>query len=1197
MYLKALEIQGFKSFPDKIYLPFDEDITAVVGPNGSGKSNISDAIRWVVGEQSARMLRGGKMEDVIFGGTETRKQTSYAQVSLIMDNSTGMFPMEEVEVMVTRKYYRSSKKSEYFINKQPSLLQDVHSLFMGTGLGREGYAIIGQGRIDEILSVKSNQRREVFEEAAGISKFRFQKEESQRKLGRAEENMLRIQDKIAELELQVRPLEKQSETAKKFFSLRDQLRGLEISLWLEQLVGIREKQGTLEKDYNLALNEKNEASTTLQQLYEDIETLGQDMGRKSQEENQLRGDLTETEALVSEQEARITVLTNNISNNENNTKRLAESLEKKQERKEELGKQVQEQEEKTLELQEKRSSLGQEHEQKMAEVMDLGKALQQRTASLGELRQREQSETQSVGQAKAQLSALTSSTQEIFDQDEIIRREIASLESHYTEEQQQLETLELALQEAQEGKQSSQNSVEGYRLRVEGRATKLSTVKTQVETLSRNLHAGESKVKLLSDMENMYEGFSYAVKKVMTEAKRGALQNIHGPIAELIDVPKDFTTAIETALGSAMNHIVVDGFREVKQVQNFLKQQKNGGWVTVLPLDSMQAGYLSQKDQVEREAGFVGIGNNLVGYRNEYSNVVSNLLGRTVVMENIDCAYATQKKFNYKLRIVTLDGQVLNAGGSAKVGAAPRNANSTSVFSRKEELDQLKKQIAEQTEEIKTLQQEQETLQGSLSGEEYQLNIALGEVRTWEDKILQLQGQKELSNQKLSLVSEQMLSGKEKLNQLTDRSSQVETFTAEAQRQIAEQEARLQEIQATQAQAVEEEKSLREQWQEANAQGSALSAQLQSLDSEETAVLESKKVLASMLAEVCQELESSSHLIADYGSENQQYTSEISRMEEENHRKKAYCVDLRRRVGECHSERMLLEASRTQKEKDSREKNNHLLSLERSVTLLGENKANAEKEEIAVLDRLYDQYDLTHEAALAQKQELESIPATQKQISQLKSEISKLGTVNVNAIEEFERVNERYTYFIEQREDVLAAKKDLEKIIAEIVKEMEEIFSREFKKINETFGEVFVSLFGGGRAELILEEPEDVLGSGIEIKAQPPGKALKVISLLSGGEKAFIAVALYFAILKIRPTPFVVMDEIDAALDDGNVERLVGYLKTICGTTQFIIITHRRGSMEAADVLYGITMQEKGVSRMLRLSLNEVEQTLNMQLS
>lgn len=1196
MYLKALEIQGFKSFPDKIYLPFDENITAVVGPNGSGKSNISDAIRWVVGEQSARMLRGGKMEDVIFGGTETRKQTSYAQVSLIMDNSTGMFPLEEVEVMVTRKYYRSSKKSEYFINKQPSLLQDVHSLFMGTGLGREGYAIIGQGRIDEILSVKSNQRREVFEEAAGISKFRFQKEESERKLGRAEENMLRIQDKISELELQVRPLEKQSETAKKFLMLRDQLRVLEISLWLEQLVGIREKQGVLEKDYDLALQEKNDASTMLQQLYEDIETLGEDMGRKSQEENQLRGDLTDTEALLSEQEALVIVLKNNISNNESNTKRLAESLEKKQERKEELTKQVEEQAEKITDCMAKRSSLGQDHEHKMIEVMDLGKALQQRTASLGELRQKEQEEAQSVSQVKAKLSALSSSTQEIFDQDEMIRREIAGLEGHYAEEQQQLQTLEQALVEAEEGKLSSKNSVEGYRLRVEGKANKLSSLGEQIETLSRNLHAGESKAKLLSDMENMYEGFSFAVKKVMTEAKRGALQNIHGPIAELIDVPKDFTLAIETALGSAMNHIVVAGKSEVKQVKSFLQRQK-GGMVTVLPLDSMQAGFLSQKDQVEREAGFVGIGNNLVGYRNEYTNVVSNLLGRTVVMENIDYAMATQEKFRYKLRIVTLDGQVLNAGGSAKVGSAGRSGGSASVFSRKEELDQLRKQIVGQTEEIKTLQQEQETLQGSLSGEEYQLNIALGEVRAWEDQILQLQGQKELSNQKLALVSEQLNSGKEKLSQLTDRSSQVETFAVEAQRQIAEQEVKLQEIQAEQVQAVEEEKSLREQWQEANAQGSGLAAQLQSLDTEETAVLESKKVLESMLAEVCQELESSSHLIADYGSENQQYSSEINRMEEEIQGKRERCVDLRRRVGQSHSERMLLEASRTQKEKDSREKNNHLLSLERSVTLLGESKATAEKEETSMLNRLWEQYELSHQAALAQKQELESIPVAQKQIAQLKSEISKLGTVNVNAIEEFERVNERYTYFVEQREDVLAAKKDLEKIIAEIVKEMEEIFSREFKKINETFGEVFVSLFGGGRAELVLDEPEDVLGSGIEIKAQPPGKALKVISLLSGGEKAFIAVALYFAILKIRPTPFVVMDEIDAALDDGNVERLVGYLKTICGATQFIIITHRRGSMEAADVLYGITMQEKGVSRMLRLSLNEVEETLQMQLS
>ncbi len=1191
MYLKALELQGFKSFPDKTVLPFDEDITAVVGPNGSGKSNISDAIRWVVGEQSSKNLRGAKMEDVIFGGTEKRKQTGYAQVSLVMDNSHGIFPLEETEVMVTRKCYRSGD-SEYFINKHSVRLKDVHELFMGTGLGKEGYALIGQGKIDEILSVKSSQRREVFEEAAGIAKYRHQKEDAERRLGRAEENLVRIEDKISELELQVKPLQAQSETAKKFLIFRDELRSLEISLWLEQLAGVQTDKIKIRADYDVAARERDGVSAEVDQLYAAVERFGAEMREKDVENEALRNTLAVKESGVSDQEAQITVLKNNISNNESNAQRLAESLEQKAKREGDLQAQAKAQEEKLAGLQLRRESLGQDSVEKQETAKILEAEFSKTTQELERLRREEGAETGAVSQAKSELSALASSTQEIFDQDENLRQEIGVLNQKMEEESRSQEAQEIQLKEAVTGRDEARNAVEGHGMRVEGRQNKLKALRDKAETLSRELHAMESKAKLLADMEQMYEGFSFAVKKVMEEAKRGGLQNIYGTVADLLTVPKDFTTAVEIALGFATQNIVVGDTRDTKAVSAFLRQQKVGR-VTLLPLSTIQPGYLSQRDALSKEPGFVGIASDLVGYDSIYSTVVSNLLGRTVVMENEDFAQATAKKFSYKIRIVTLQGDLLNPGGSVAVGT---DSKKVGILSRKEELGQLKEQIAGQGETLDGLRTEQKEMEASLSGDVYQLDLAKGELRRCEDAILQLEslcqgGARSLEGLKNQLGQRQM-----QMTQLKLRGEKIQSSTQEAQEKINLQEAKVQAVQVAYETQVQAQVRLQGEWQEAKDQATAVLSQLESLKVEEKAVEEGLETLRELLLDVTEERAENSTLIADYSKKNEEFDSEIRAMEEKIRENRSECERMRQEIETGHQEKLALEGKRNQADRDSREKNNHLLSLERSVTSLEQKKSTAEMEEAQILEKLWDTYELTHQGAKEQQIVIESVAKASRRIGELKRDISALGNINIDAIEEFEKINERYTYFTDQRDDITGAKKELQRIIAGIVKEMEDIFATEFGRINDAFGEIFVKLFGGGRAEVVLEDASDVLGSGIEIKAQPPGKALKTISLLSGGEKAFVAIALYFAILRIRPTPFVVMDEIEAALDDSNIERFVQYLRNICDKTQFIIITHRRGTMEAADVLYGITMQEKGVSRMLRLSLNEVEKTLNMTL-
>ena len=1189
MYLKALEIQGFKSFPDKTVLTFGEDITAIVGPNGSGKSNISDAIRWVMGEQSTRALRGGKMEDVIFGGTAQRRQTGYAEVSLVLDNTSHLFDMEESEVMVTRRYYRSGE-SEYYINRRSVRLKDVNELFMDTGLGREGYSIIGQGKIDEILSVKSSDRREIFEEAAGISRYRHRKEEAERRLERTDENLVRVNDKIAELELQVEPLRAQSEKARKYLVLRDELRGLEISVWLDTLERIRAGNIKLEADYQQAVGQREELKTAQEKAYAAAEAFSQQMRDKDVEADQLRFAMQSGQAQAHELESAVAVLKSSIQHNLESAQRIQADLEQQEGREDSLTAQIGQRRQRLEEIEEQLKQARSALSAKSGEAEEAARSAGTLARELEELRSRADLESADAAEAKALLSALAAAAQEVLDRDETVRRELRETQEQLEQAREQARSARKALEDAREERDAAKNVISGYQLRSESRRKKAEQAKDRQVKLQMEENALASRIKLLTEMENMHEGYSKAVKLVVGEARRGALKNIHGPVADLLKVPDRYTVAIETALGGAMQNIVVDREEDGKAVIQYLKR-RDGGRATILPLSSIRPGSLREGERLSREPGFVGIGDQLVSFDPKYRNVFSNLLGRVAVMEDLDAAIAAARKYGYSFRIVTLDGQVLNPGGSMTGGSASRSAG---ILSRANELERLSRQSRELQTQAAQAAQALAEAEREATAAAYQLETAQSQLREWEDAILKAEAQAEHCRSVVSGLEGQQESQQAELEQLKSRAAQIETDTQTSRGRIQELEGTAAALKSEAEGKARGQADLQERSARIAREAAELTASLAALEAEREATRSGLGELEDLKASLAGDRDQSRAMMEDYQNKNQALTQEIAQKEarlahlQEENRGRSEAID------RLNREKLNLEGERVKATRESQSRNEELLRMEGEVSRLEQKKISASMEEKQLLDKLWETYELSHEAARQQRVEIESVPRASRRIAELKKAISALGSVNVGAIEEFQRVNERYTYLTDQRDDVEKAKKELEEVIAGITGEMKTIFAREFQNINEAFQQTFQELFGGGKAALELEDPEDILNCGIEIKVQPPGKALKVLSLLSGGEKAFVAIALYFAILKVRPTPFVVMDEIEAALDDNNVVRFARYMRAMADKTQFIVITHRRGTMEEADVLYGVTMQEQGVSRMLTINLNDVEKELNI---
>ncbi len=1188
MYLKSLEVQGFKSFPDQTLIRFGDDITAIVGPNGSGKSNISDAILWVMGEQSTKTLRGAKMEDVIFGGTQKRAAVGFAEATLTLDNRDRALMYDADEVMVTRRYYRSGD-SEYYINKQSARLRDIHEMFMDTGLGREGYSNIGQGRIDEILSLKSADRREIFEEAAGISKYRHRKEETERKLAHTEDNLLRIGDKVSELEMQLEPLKQQSEKARKYLELKEELQGVEVAVWLDTLAKLSAAAKKAEEDHASAAFVLQQAHEDLERLYAQAEACGEGLRQKDGELETVRLKVNMLEANHQQLDGQMAVLRGNVENNNGNITRIEEEMKGAEDRSGGVVAQIEQAQQRISELDANLQKKHQELEALQQQLSAMTANAQGLTRQYLELRGKESNLSAELAGRQADIRGLMDSMEQTARRLGELHEDLTAGEGRYQDAKAQWEDCRQELRKAQEEVTAANNTISGYTLRQNTRVSRRDALAQAVHELTTKLESVQAKARVYRAMERDFESYTKSVRLVMQEAQRGALRNVHGPVSRLIRTEDQYAVAVEIALGAAMQQIVVATEQDGKAAISYLKRT-GGGRATFLPMNTVQGKGLNETG-LERCRGYVGIASMLVSCDKQYQGIVENLLGRTVIVQDMDAAIAMAGQYKNRFKIVTLDGQVMNPGGSMTGGSVNKEAG---ILSRANELEKLTAEEKRLQEKRLASESELQEAQRLVDQVQFQMDTAKDQLREAEDQVLRLQGQEKQHEILVQAIEDARASARREQDSLKarDASDRERMAAAEAKIQIytvqlTETQTAIEKLEGSQSEAAEATSQITDQMTALKTEAAAMEAEsatarnhiedLLGLRSAMEGDREKKLALMDAIREESKRLEAEIEALALRQAENDRDT-EVQR-------------ELFRTVMAARAE---MEAAKTRSERESQEKNKDILNMERACALLEQKKLTASLEEKQIIDKLWDNYGLTPGTAEPLRGEIESVTAGQRRISELKRKISLLGTPNLGAIEEYARVNERYTYLSQQQEDVLTSKRELEGIIRDITKEMTTIFVTEFQKIDHYFGQTFVEMFGGGKGQLVLENPEEPLTCGIEIRVQPPGKQLKTITLLSGGEKAFVAIALYFAILKVRPTPFCMLDEIDAALDDRNVERFASYLHNLSKKTQFIVITHRRGTMEASDVLYGVTMQEQGISKLLRLDLNQMEQYLGI---
>ncbi len=1188
MYLKSLEVQGFKSFPDKTLIRFGDDITAIVGPNGSGKSNISDAILWVMGEQSTKTLRGAKMEDVIFGGTEKRAAVGFAEATLTLDNTDRALMYDADEVMVTRRYYRSGD-SEYYINRQSARLRDINEMFMDTGLGREGYSNIGQGRIDDILSRKSADRREIFEEAAGISKYRHRKEETERKLQHTEENLLRIEDKVSELEMQLEPLKIQSEKAVKYLALKEELQGVEIAVWLDTLQKLSAAAKKAEEDYASASFVLQQAHDELDGLYAKSEELAQVLRAKDGELETARINAGLLESTHQQLEGQMAVIRGNITNNENNIARIEEELQDEQTRSGGISAQMEQAKARIGEIEALLKDKGARLDELQQQLTAMTANAQGRQKQFLELRTEQTRLSADIAGSEADLRGLNESLALSAQRMGELESDLDAGEAREKEAKDNLYNCRRELRTAQEEAKSAENTIAGYTLRQTSRTQRRDQLAAQLREQTAKLDGVQAKLRVFRAMERDFESYGKSVKMVMQEAQRGALKGVHGPVSRLIRTDNEYTTAIEIALGAAMQNIVVDTEDEGKAGMAFL-ERTNGGRATFLPLNVIKGKSLTESG-LDGCRGYIGIASDLVRCEDKYRGIVENLLGRIVLAQNIDTAIAMARKYNNRFKIVTLNGQVMNPGGSMTGGSVNKEAG---ILSRANEVEALSKQEKDLLAKKAATELDLQEAQRSADQVEFEIRAAQDQLRSAQDQVLRLQGQEKQHEILLQAIDDALEAAQRELDSLETREkadrkrqTQLETAIAMNTRLLEKTTASLALLEGSESQESAEANRITGAMTTLRTEAAALEAEAATAKSH---IADLEALRSNMEGDRDKKLA----LMDMIRGENTRLSQELAQIKERQEENDAEAGQMRHRMDKVLADRAEAEANRTRAERQAQEKSKDILNMERACALLEQKKVTTDMEERQIIDKLWENYELTPGTAVEKRAEIESVAAGTRRVAELKRKITLLGTPNLGAIDEYARVNERFTYLSTQRDDVLTAKRDLENIIRNITSEMTNIFVSEFQKIDHYFGQTFTEMFGGGKGHLILEDPENPLGCGIEIRVQPPGKQVKTITLLSGGEKAFVAIALYFAILKVRPTPFCMLDEIDAALDDRNVERFASYLHNLSKKTQFIVITHRRGTMEASDVLYGVTMQEQGVSKLLRLDLNQMEQYLGI---
>lgn len=1188
MLLKSLELQGFKTFPDKTLLKFEEGITAVVGPNGSGKSNISDAMRWVLGEQSTRALRCTKMEDVIFSGTPQRKAQGFAEVTITIDNTDRQLNFDGDTVAITRRYYRSGE-SEYRINKTMVRLKDVHELFMDTGLGRDGYSIIGQGKIDSIVSAKSEDRREIFEEAAGISRFRYRKEEAERRLERAEENLVRLRDILAELEGRLEPLRVQSEKAEKFIAYDAEKKNLEIGLWLETLNRsgrvvreVEEKIGVAESDYN-------EAEAALEEIARQIEQNFAETNGCTAQMDAIRAEAASTDESATRKEGEISVVENDTRHDREQIERLRGEIEENTRSEQEI----------RAEIAEKETAV----QAKEAEIAAHNSDFIAFTAELEALRAGTDGATKEIDAVTAQLAARNaelaearvrraeaeSSLQEIRTRNDTVDAALAESRAQGQALEEEAQALQGMAQDTQARIQAAENAVQGHSLRLDARRKKADALKAEADRLLLDANEQARRAKLLEDLERNLEGFTQSVKTVMRERERGNLQCIHGPVTRLLHVPREYAVALETALGAAMQNVVVDSEDAAKAAIRLLKQ-RNSGRATFLPLSTVRGTVLDRRE-MEGMPGFVGIASELCRCEAQYAGIRDSLLGRTVVAENLDRAAEIARKLRYRFRVVSLDGQVVNAGGSFTGGSAARNSG---LLSRAAEIERIRGEAQklhaaaeEAAARFKAARQEAANASAELDAARSELTVLHEDEIRFAAEITRVERDVETQKRQYrDLLAEQ--------ENAAGRIASLEQTAAEAAAQIASLEADAEKIRArmegmtdSRAEQMQRCNEMSDRLQEIRMRGLSVEKDRETLTTAIEALETRLSDRSGRVKQLRAEIEACEARIEARGTQIESLRGEVASL-------RAAAEEKRAAVQEIAGRRAALEQRAGELRAAERETSGKRESVGREVERLQERLEGLRREYDTIIAKLWEEYELTRREAEEIGITIEDVPAAQRRLTGLKNKIKALGAVNVAAVVEYKEVSERYTFMKAQTDDVEKSKAELLKLIDDLTRRMQTQFTERFSVINEQFGRIFKDLFGGGSASLSFTDEGDILNSGIEIKVHPPGKIVSHIELLSGGEKALVAISIYFAIMRVSPPPFCMLDEIEAALDDVNVTRFANYLRRMNDHTQFIAITHRRGTMEEADVLYGVTMQDQGISKLLSLRAHEVEEKLGL---
>lgn len=1182
MILKTLEMQGFKSFPDKTVLSFGKGITAVVGPNGSGKSNISDAVRWVLGETSTKNLRGSKMEDVIFGGTSARKPVGFAQVRLTLDNSDKTLKDKGDTVTVSRCYYRSGE-SEYKIDGEVVRRRDVHELFMDTGLGADGYSIVGQGKIDSIISAKNEDRRELFEEAAGISRFRHKRTDAQRRLDQAQENLVRLLDILGELESRVGPLKVQSEKAAQFIKLSDEKKTLEIGVWINKIKKFTNELREQEHKIDAANESYTICENELKSIENEIESALEETVKINAKIDEIRNTAAEYDEQALKKDGEASVLEATLSHNEETVGRLKNDIDTVAKGNDAIDAGIAEKqaliEQCAQRAQERRAQL-QAVTEETQRILSSNEEFSKRSS---ELNSRLASLTMQLSDYRVKLTQAQSSMEEIESRKDEADAAALELQEEIKAEQENQAQSARTLAALNSRIEENTNALNGFNLKLKGKTDKAQQLKTRLDQITSALSEKRSRAKMLSDLEKNMEGYSGAVKAVVRHAQSGALGGIHGVLSQLIQVENEYSTAVEVALGAAMQNIVTSTEADAKRAINYLKANHLGR-ATFLPISNIKGRTLDEKDLADH-LGFVAVASDLVDCDANYKQIISNLLSRVVIADDMDSAIGIAKEYKNRFKIVTLDGQVINPGGSMTGGSRAKGAG---ILSRANMIEDLLSDAKKLEADQQKLSAEYKAAFEDANHAAASMQAAQADLMTAKEDLIRAEGEEQRIREKLETLGNRLSVLQSEKDNAGARIAQFKKESESAQQGADEVQAKISETESEIARVTGDAQGTQEKREELRKTAEEINLELVTLAKDSQAASLSIEELQSRKSTQTDRVGEIEKEIASIREKSDVLKTQIEQIKQQ-------AQALRERSGSSANEIAELIESRNDLDKRSselrtleRNKSQEREKLSAEIVRLDERKIAMRKEYDELNDMLFEQYELTRREAEALDIQIENMDAAKKRLHEIKVAIKKLGSINVGAIEEYKEVSERYEFLKEQIDDIEKSKSELSKIIEDLTSSMSEKFMTQFNRINEEFKQCFADFFGGGKGEIVLEEPDNCMESPIEIKIQPPGKSVQNINLFSGGEKSLAALALLFSVLRVTPSPFCIYDEVEAALDDVNVERFAKYMRKMTDKTQFISITHRRGTMEEADVLYGVTMQEKGVSKLLELQSAEL---------